>query len=336
MNSAGSPPLYVVITVDVESSDSPAALDRGDLLEAMVYGKIDGVRWGFPKIIEVLARYDHRATFFLSALQYKKSGEGVFQEVCGEIGRGGHDIQLHVHPAWAGGQRYMADCSLDEQTDIIGEGAEKLTKWTGRKPVAYRGGAYYSLNEDTFRALRAGGLAVDATMYYGQPRCKYVTTHNRVVEVDGIIELPVTICRLRPEIPVGPIKYKRRPHYVKTDINAVGLDVLLRFVQEARENNLRVMNLFLHSYSFLSCSPSYTNFKPEPKQLEKLDRFLAAVAADPGIEVVTVAQFYELYRRHPATFTGASDHVPEITASLGALSSLRQGWRRLKAAGRSF
>lgn len=331
MENARNPLLYIVTTVDVESSDNPDAICRDELMPIMTYGRIGQAYWGFPRILDMLSRYHLNATFFISALQYKKNGEAPWREICAEIIRKGQDIQLHIHPAWSYDKRFMAEYSYNEQVEIIRHGAGMLEKWTGEKPVAYRGGAFYSLNEDTFKALKSAGLEVDSTMFYGQPHCRYIITRNRVVEVDGIVELPVTFCRVQTDFSLGPLKYKRSPRNMKTDINAVGLDVLLQFVKEAKTSNIRVMNLFLHSYSFLHLDSSYRPVEPAHQVLEKFDRFLATVTGDPEIEVITVKRFHELYRRNPSVFTGASDHVPEIKTKLGTVPSLQMGWRYLKA-----
>jgi peptidoglycan/xylan/chitin deacetylase (PgdA/CDA1 family) len=331
MNNAKNPFLYVVITIDVESSDSPNAIKNNDLLTTMIYGEVGGAQWGFPKILEILARYHLNATFFISAFEHKKYGESALHNICTEIKKEAQDIQLHVHPVWAYGKRYMAEYSPGEQVEIIKEGSRLLTSWTGEKPLAYRGGAYYSLNENTFDALKASGIVIDSTMFYSQPHCQYVTTRNRVVETKGIVELPVTIFRRQLDISVGPFKYKRQPRYTKTDIDGASLEALLQFVKEAKMNNLRVMNLFMHSYSFLNFDTSFSNSRPDYEDMEKFDSFLSAISSDPEIQIITMIQFYELYLKNPEVFTGASDYVPEIKTRLNTVTLFQQGWRYFKA-----
>lgn len=322
VSSSKTGKLYMVITVDTESSDSPRAVSRKDLLDSMIYGKVRHRYWGVPKILDILDEYECKVTFFISVFEYKKYGESALQDVCALIREKGHDIQLHVHPVWAYGRRFMTEYTFEEQAEIIKKGAGVLERWSGERPVAYRGGAYYSLNKDTFKALKANGIAVDSTMFYGQPHCGYVATRNRVIDINGIMELPITICRVRFEVSMGLFNYRSRPRYSKTDINEECMD-LYRFVEAAKENDLRVMTLFLHSYSFLDFDSSYENPRPNYEDMEKFKRLLAMVSKDPGIEIVTVKQLYGLFLTHPELFTTASDYVPQIGVKMGLVPAVR-------------
>jgi hypothetical protein len=60
-------------------------------------------------------------------------------------------------------------------------------------------------------------------------------------------------------------------------------------VQRAKENDIKVMNLFMHSYSLLNFDKDFKHFEPDWNDIEKLD------AKDPEIEVITIKQFYEMY-----------------------------------------
>jgi hypothetical protein len=322
--------LYLIITVDTETSDSPKARARNGLLPLMVYGELKGEYWGFPKMIEICDRHHCKATFFVSALQYAKDGESVLKEVSRDIKHKGHDVQLHTHPIWGYGKRFMHDYSLEEQIRIIGEGVELLEKWTGESPIGHRAGVY-SINEDTIRALSVNGIAVDSSMFYSFYNCQFVKTKNRVIEAKGIIELPVTICQMQHEFTLGPFRYRRPSYYFKTDVDWLSLDELLWFLEQAKANNLRVMNLFLHSYSFLKFNSSFNHFKPDHKDVEKFDKFLSIATKDPEIEVITVKQFYDLYRRNPKIFAEGSDFVPHLTKRIGLRLAVAEGFNLLKA-----
>jgi hypothetical protein len=329
MNDTRKPLLYLIVSVDTESSDSPRGRERTDLLLPMFYGKIGDSFWGFPKIMEICDRHRCQATFFVSVFQYRQYGENSIQEVCRKICEKGHDVQLHTHPIWAYDRRYMYDFTLPEQIKIIGHGAELLEKWTGSRPVAHRAGGY-GMNEDTFAALEANAIAVDSSVFHGEPRCRFAPTRNRVIETGRVVELPVTICHVKPEISLGPLTFKQSPRYMKTDIDAASLEVLLRFVEEAKASHLRVMNLFLHSYSFLNFDSSFSCVRPDQGEVEKFDRFLAAVTGDPDIQIISVKRFHELYLENPEVFTGASDDIPEIKTRLGTIPTLQLGWRHLR------
>lgn len=322
--------LYIIITVDTESSDTPKAVAQSGLVSPMVYGKVNGTYWGFPKIMEVCDCHNCKATFFVSVFQHAMDSKGIFKEICQEIKHKAHDVQLHTHPVWGYGKRFMYDYSLEEQNRIIGEGAKLLEKWTGESPIGHRAGAY-SINEDTLRALSVNGIAIDSSMFYSLPNCQFIKTKNRVIEISGIIELPVTVCQIQVEFTLGPFRYRRPPYYDKTDIDWLNLDELIWCLEQAKTNNLRVMTLFLHSYSFLKFDSSLRHFKPEPEDVEKFDKFLSVVAKDPEIEFITVKQFHDLYRHNPELFTKASNFAPSLPRRIGSAGVIPKGLAYLKA-----
>ncbi len=322
-NNAEKTQLYVIITVDVESSDSPQAVHRTDLLNCMVYGQVGTEYWGFPRIIEICDKYNCPATFFVSVFEYKKYGEESWREVCAEIKRKRHDVQLHCHPLWAYGKRYMHEFSLEEQREIVRAGKQLLEGWIDDSPVAYRGGAYYSINADTFAALKSNGIAVDSTVLRGQPQCKVTLTPNKATEVSGIVELPISVCQVQHQVTLGPLKYKGRPGYAKVDLNVLTLDQLLWFVDQAKKHNLAVMTLFLHSYSLVKFDPSLSNFQPDPAALEKFDKFLSIITGDSDIKIITIKQFYELYRSNPEIFTQSPEYVPVLAQPLSLSKAMR-------------
>jgi peptidoglycan/xylan/chitin deacetylase (PgdA/CDA1 family) len=330
LGKAESKTIFITITVDTESSDSPEAVKRNGLLSPMVYGEFDGTYWGFPKIMEICDRHQCKATFFVSVLQHVKDGKGAFREICREIKHKGHDVQLHPHPIWGYGKRYLHDFSLEEQIEIIREGAELLKTWIGESPVAHRAG-WYGINEDTFKALEVNGIAVDSSMFYSRPSCHFTITKNKVIEFNRIAELPVTICHVQPEFTLGALRYKRQPYYAKTDVDWLNLDELLWFVEEAMRHNLRVIDLFLHSYSFVKFDSSLTNFRPDHDEAEKFDRLLSVVTKHPKIEVITVKQFHDLYSSNPELFNEGSDYVPRLNRHLSLIKVIPQAYRVFRA-----
>ena len=71
------------------------------------------------------------------------------------------------------------------------------------------------------------------------------------------------------------------------------------------------MTLFMHSYSLLKFDQDFTLFEPDWNDIEKLDEFLNFVANDPEIKVITMKEFYEMYKRNQEQFIG-SDYVPVV------------------------
>ncbi|MBI2830684.1 MAG: polysaccharide deacetylase family protein [Chloroflexi bacterium] len=322
--------LFIIITVDTESSDSPQAIRRTDLLKPMFYGQFEGSYYGFPRIIEICERFTCKATFFVSVFEFRKyDGDGL-REVCREIKQKGHDVQLHTHPIWTYEKRHMYDNSLEEQVRIIQEGKELLERWTGDSPIAHRAGVY-GADENTLRALKQNDIPIDSSNFYGHETCKLAVTKNRVVERQEIVEVPVTFFKRRKETGLGPAKLKLVENFIKTDVDWASLDELLWFAEQAKLHNLKVMTLFLHSYSFIKFDSNFTHFEPDYEDAEKFEKFLAVVTKDPEIEIVTMKQFYELYRSDPEYFTRASDYVPVKAEPVTISEAARKGLNRFKA-----
>ena len=321
----------LIITVDLETSYSTEIrTGRTDLVDVMIFGLCDGERYGFQKIMEICNKSAVKATFFVSSLDSCKFGEDVFQSICNEIVVEGHDAQIHTHPVrlFNDGREHMWQYSLDEQRMILKTASEQIKKWTGEKPVAHRAGAY-GINKETFIALRENGIPIDSSSFYGHSNCKAVITKNKIVEHNGIIEVPVTIFKRNRQVSLGNWVLKRQSSFVKTDIDAASLDELKTFVQQAKKHDIRMMNLFLHSYSFLKFDSNFTKFEPNWTNMEKFDIFLNFVANDPEIKVITMKEFYRLHQETLEPFCG-SDYVPVIDFS-EKFNLSKHGMRKVRA-----
>lgn len=317
--------MYLIITVDVEDAHNiNSTLD-------IIYGKINKKYFGFPQIINICNSFDIKATFFLDVFECKRYGEKSFENICKEMIEKGHDVQLHVHPNRGYDEKRwrMEEYSLEEQIKIIREGKELIKKWTGEYPVAYRGGGYYSINKDTITALKKNNIPIDTTMFYGNPDCKLTFSKNEVVEKYGIIEAPVTI--FKRNLKLFGININSR--YIKTDINWATLDELKFFVREAKKNNIKVMYLFMHSYSLMKFNNDFSEFQPDYKNIDKLKAFLKFISNDKSIEVLTMREFYKMYKENPSLFIG-SDYVPEYVVNENVTSlvkKIKRKFRRVNA-----
>jgi len=305
--------LFVVITVDTEDSQRPAVVydNKVEELDTMVYGYINGNLYGFTKIIEICDGFGCKATFFVSVFDCGKYGEDAIAAICRLIKQRGHDIQLHTHPrrVYDKARREMYKYSFEEQVRIVKDGAGLIRKWVDESPVAHRAGAY-GLNEDTIKSLRENNIRIDSSMFYGYPNCKLTWSRNRVVERDGILEIPVTGFFREKAVYLMGIPVWRRRSFVKTDIDAASLDELKFFAEEARRHDIRVMNLFMHSYSFIRFNADFTHFEPDYEDIEKFERFLEYATADPSIRFVTIRELFEIYQKDPGSLLDGSDYVP--------------------------
>jgi len=306
--------IYLIITIDTEvpqglGSDYDASCQG---FRSFVYGKVDQTDYGFPKIMEICNKHNCKATFFVSVFDYGKYGESAIAEVCRKILQDHHDDQLHTHPNRVYDKKKPEMClyPLNKQIQIVKDGKALLMKWTGENLIAHRAGAY-GLNEDTLKALHANEIPIDSSMFYNHHNCKVTWTKNKVVERNGIIEIPVTGFYRTNHLKVGPVLIKGPQRFVKTDIDWATLDELIYFVKEAKKHDIRVINLFMHSYSLLKFDQNLSNIEPDRADINKLDDFLSFVSSDPLVKIITTQDFYKMYQQDPREFVG-SDYVPTI------------------------
>lgn len=315
--------LYVIISVDVEDALPLKFIHENDVKEtkSMIYGKIDNEYFGYPKIIDICNEFNVKATFFLDVFEYKRYGEKTFENICKEMIEKGFDVQLHVHPNRGYDEKRwrMEEYSLKEQIKIISDGKELIKKWTGEYPVAYRGGSYYSINKDTITALKENNIPIDTTMFYGNPDCKLTFSKNKVVDKYGIIEVPVTI--FKRNLKIFYINLLSR--YIKTDISWASLDELKFFVREAKINNVKVMNLFMHCYSLMKFNQNFSEFQPDYNNINKLKAFLKFISDDKSIKELRMKRFYKMYKENPSLFIG-NDYVPEYAVNEKTTSLIRK------------
>lgn len=118
-------------------------------------------------------------------------------------------------------------------------------EWTGERPVAHRAAAY-GVNRDTFLALRRVGIPVDSPIFHGHPNSRVTPTRNRVTDIEGVIEIPVTLLQRAREVRLANWPIRRRVATVKTDVDWASLTELRAFVAEAKAHGIRVMSLFEH------------------------------------------------------------------------------------------
>ena len=291
---------YVLLTVDTETD---ILSGRVIPISKMVYGEVDGKYFGINKIMDICDEYNCKATFFVSTFESKKIGEDGMRKVCQQIYKMGHDVQLHTHPKWITNERFMWNHSLEKQKDMLRYGKEMINKWIGEDPIAHRAGGFGS-DHCTLLALKSLDIPIDSS-YFGSTYCKldkFKFKKNSVqVSEEGMIELPVTQFvqfKLGKFQPVKPF-----------DINANTLSEMKFVIKAAKEKNVKVITLLMHSFSFLNRDKERIRFTPNKEDVKKFDMLLEFIDSDDDLEVITVKEFYERYKTNPQLFEG-EEYLP--------------------------
>jgi len=308
----------IIITIDVEASRY-----RGRPLpfSKMVYGKLGDKYFGISAIMDICDAYGIKATFFVDVYEYRYFGEEELEKVCESIKKRNHDVQLHTHPGWISDRTHMKDHTLAEQIKIIQEGKELLYKWIGEYPIAHRAGSY-AANMDTLDALRINGIPIDSSYFLNYPTCNLrFSAVNQIFEQNEIIEIPVTL--------FTPLKLGRYKNYRSVDINSCTLSELKHAISEGYDNDLKVMILFLHSFSFVKRNRNKTSFYPDNYCKQKFDKLLDFIVKNDKIRFTTMKDFHKSYLKFPALFTG-QDYVPHSgirRTFLRACKDFRTSWK---------
>jgi hypothetical protein len=295
----------------------------------MVLGEVDGYSetWGVYKLADIFTRHNASATFFIDVYEKSFWGEGPLKNLCRTLSDQKFDIQLHTHPGWrddphdfdwlremkcnksylSQAKDFMVKLSVAEQTAILMEGAQMIEEWTGRRPVAHRSGGY-SINKDTLTALNRAGFRVDSSMHWGHPHSEIAWSRNQVLDHEGVLELPVTLIDYVFSLPLLGVIYRKS---MKTDLDTCSLEELLSYVHQAKSSGVKIMNLFMHSYSLLEFDADYKSFRPQRSDEVKLNAFLHAVNTMEDVRVMDCATILRRYSESPHEFLG-SDFVPEV------------------------
>ena len=166
----------VYITFDVECSMGGA---WGDPTRKPVppsramMGEYNGRSFGLPLICDILGASGIPATFFVEAFADEQGFAGLTEPVCKYLLDRSHDVQLHIHPNHyhyglkLQGKEYpftdqMAELSPEAQHYLLAEGCERIARWTGRRPVAFRAGNM-GADEQTLAQLPAVGIRIDSS-----------------------------------------------------------------------------------------------------------------------------------------------------------------------------
>ena len=126
-----------------------------------------------------------------------------------------------------------------------------------------------------------------------------------------IVEIPVTGFFRQVYLTLGGYTIKYRKKFIKTDIDWCTLDELVQFGRDAKANNIKIMNLFMHSYSLMNYDSNFSIFSLNEKNKQTLRKILQIFTQNLNIRFTTFQQFWDRYQDKPQQFLG-SDCVPVI------------------------
>ena len=170
---------------------------------------------GLSYQLDLLARHDLKACFFVDPLPALVYGLAPIRAVVDTILAAGQEVQLHLHPHWAGARAGDAAAhgrfelwAYDgrEQGQLIAAAAELLIAAGASDPIAFRAGSY-TADDATLAALARLGFAYDSSHNGAEApassRIGLPAAQIAPVARHGVVEVPVSLIeehpgRLRP------------------------------------------------------------------------------------------------------------------------------------------
>src|ERR1700736_4106947 len=170
-------PIEVCITVDTEFSigGNFGNPEMAPIAQPIVLGMIGGQEHGLGFILDSLAEFGVRATFFVETLQTAYFGDEPMREIARRIAAAGHDVQLHLHPCWlhyeAPAKRgwdgnpddSCAGRSDAELDNFFGLGLSAFSRWSLPPPIAVRAGNF-QVDENFYRAAARWRRALSSSV----------------------------------------------------------------------------------------------------------------------------------------------------------------------------
>ena len=288
----------VVLTVDTEPSIA-GAFWRNEaatpLIHEPVAGMVEGRSEALGFLVETLTSHGLVATFFVETVHTRYFSDRMMGGYVERLLRAHQDVQLHLHPCWLS----FKDGKLDRSnlvtdhcheletgrlTALIGEGADQIRTWTGKRPTGMRTGNF-STALSVFEAMRQVGLsrASNICLAAHRPPEPELAVRGGVHDFAGIRELPVTCF-----FDVGPVGRGRlRP----MQVTALTAREQIRLLDSAHDVQNPVVVIVTHPFEFVKKTDfRYTNLRPNRIIQDRFRRLCAFLSVNSDrFEVVPLA-----------------------------------------------
>jgi hypothetical protein len=318
--------MNVYFTVDTESSIGGAWQHperRPVKADRHIFCRINGRDHGIGLITDILGQQGFRATYFVETLMTLVNGEEDTRAVFDYLLEHNQDVQLHIHPVYRFYAEVLKAQIADEPhsmpeatTDFIGAYEEQrqmelldqalvlFRRFACRSPIAFRAGCF-AASRETLRCLRKLGMLLDSSFNPCYPAWSFAGQElesNRVCNIEGIWEIPVTVSRT--PLPEGNgLKH--------ADPCALSLGELRTMLEAGVASGQRHFVIVFHSFSAVKPRDcTYNEMRPDRiviRRLEKLTEYLR--------------KHSDLYR--VCTFGELAEEIASVVDTPGSMATLK-------------
>lgn len=274
-------PLHVLVTIDTESYTNGHP-------DQHIWGRTrEHGEHGIRRIMDILEAHGARGTFYVNVYEAERHGEAALAEVVRALHGRGHDVELHSHPRDRYGIDKLTRAGVEKQKEVLLWGKQFIERHTGTPVIAHRAGAF-AANLDTLEALRQIGVPVDASHSSITPEShlgRQMGMRNSPYVHNDVLELPVTYYTQG--------RLGRFQSHRLLDIEASGLREMKHVIRQARAAGESTVNVLMHSFTFLRGD------KPDLALERRLERLLAWIERQDGIQASTTRQFHAAWQVQP-------------------------------------
>jgi hypothetical protein len=287
INSPTGREILVNLSVDVEALPHRAPRDHVDRL---IYGRFDGGEFGIPAQLALFSALAVPATFYLECGQAALYGNETIDAVGKSILDAGFDLQLHLHSellaeaqCWPWNQTYppaLEYLDRDQTLRAYGYAAERYHAIAGRTADVFRAGAF-QFSPATVSVAGQFGIKAHSNFRADQPQNNTYTFKGKPAFspfrwVTGLYELPITLS-------LDPLS---RPveEYWK------------RIIYQVQVNGTWLVNLVIHSWSFLSRDEEGYQVYGDPALAENLRKIIEW--APEGVRFVQISDVVKSLCNH--------------------------------------
>lgn len=328
-------PLRVLFTIDTEismggSARNPALLPVG--ARRRIWAETAEGAYGIGFFMDLFDGHDMKAVFFFEPVARHVVPEAELAEAAKAITERGHDVELHVHPEFAmdlarvqrgeakGPPAQLFAYSLDDQRRTIRESLDRLERWTGRRPCAFRAGGY-SAGDETLAALAAEGVEIDSSynrwaIEGGLSTLRSREPLNDVAMLGPVLEVPVTNLSTR-----GPFRGLR-----PLELSALDVSEVIAALEQLYETGARVACAVTHSFRLVRTrDPQYRDVAPDLVNIHRLRALCRYLARHRDRFEVTTYRALPVARWRGALGGDSTGFFPSPPAWSSALRMFVQG-----------